>query len=321
MLPFDFADLDPSSSVDNALDFNFCSAVVLPKEKSANDGVFISRNLDLFALVLWTGLFGQPKRPEEENCWARELVMEKRPTDGGYRSLSFGGMDALMPYTDGINEKGLYYSLFSDTYAIGKQGSAPTGGALNGISFIQLGSMLTDKCATVKEAKIEILSHRVLFRFLTAHMLLADATGDATIFEINSGSQEYRFTDRKVNDPLFITNHPVSTYTDPSTYPEYPEDAEHNTFYRMNLLNKTYDGMKGPFEEKDAKHLTDVVHCAFVDDHKAQAGTKERTLYNITADLSVPEIKIRYYLSDVGPIEGTNHMKDRMTKYYTFGFD
>jgi hypothetical protein len=47
---------------------------------------------------------------------------------------------------------------------------------------------------------------------------------------------------------------------------------------------------------------------------------KGRTLINTNCDLSKPEISVRFYLGDVGPIAGTNHMEDRMSDYFTFGF-
>jgi hypothetical protein len=46
----------------------------------------------------------------------------------------------------------------------------------------------------------------------------------------------------------------------------------------------------------------------------------DENMINTTADLSKPEISVRFYLGDVGPIGGTNHMEDRMSDYYTFGF-
>jgi len=49
----------------------------------------------------------------EYNCWARSLVLEKRPTNGGYRTILVGGMEMLNPYTDGMNEKGLFVPLWS----------------------------------------------------------------------------------------------------------------------------------------------------------------------------------------------------------------
>lgn len=32
-----------------------------------------------------------------------------------------------------------------------------------------------------------------------------------------------------------------------------------------------------------------------------------------------PELKVRWYLGDIGPIEGTHQMEDRLTDFYAFG--
>ncbi len=85
-----------------------------------------------------------------------------------------------------------------------------------------------------EEAKKEILMNRILYRFLTGHMVLVDATGDACIFEIDASTQHYVFVDRKPNETLFCTNHPVSSYPDSSSFPKYAPEAEHNTFKRMD---------------------------------------------------------------------------------------
>ena len=186
--------------------------------------------------------------------------------------------------------------------------------------MVQAVGMLLDSCATVEEAKKKILDNRIMHMIMTAHMILADASGDATIFEIEHHSQAYVFTDRKANEPLFVTNHPVYNYPAPPTYPEFDETKEHNTFQRQIIFRDAYAELKPPFKKEDATAMTDAVHCAFVDDEKAEAAPMERTLINTTADLSKPEISVRWYLGDVGPVDGTNHMEDRMSDYYTFGF-
>ena len=155
---------------------------------------------------------------------------------------------------------------------------------------------------------------------MNAHMIIADATGDATIYEIDHHSQAYVFVDRAANEPLFITNHPVHTYPTPDTYPEVDMDKEHNTFTRQVLLKEKFATLQAPYKRADATALTDAVHCSFVDDHQAEAAPNERTLINTNADLSKPEISVRFYLGDVGPVEGTNHMEDRMSDFHTFGF-
>ena len=180
--------------------------------------------------------------------------------------------------------------------------------------------MLLENCATVEEAKLMILNNRVTISVMCAHMIIVDATGNATIFEIDEHSQTYVFTDREANEPLFITNHPVSKFPNPSTYPPFNEEAEHNTFQRQIIFRDAYAKLTPPFTISDVVAMSDAVHCSFADDEKAEAGPMERTLINSTCDLSKREISVRWYLGDVGPIAGTTHMEDRISDYYTFGF-
>ena len=314
-LPFDWYDAERGRE----LGANTCSAAVLPIEKSTNGGVFTSRNFDLMAMVLWSGLFGQKAPEGANNAWSRGVVVEARP-DNGYQTIMVGGQELLYPYIDAINEKGLYVSLFHDPWGVGDEAGAASGEAISGVSMVQLVGMLLETCKTVEEAKLKILNNRIMHMVMCAHMIIADADGNATIYEIDKHSQMYVFTDRKANEPLFITNHPASKFPIPSTYPEFNEEAEHNTFQRQIIFRDAYAKLNPPFTISDVVAMTDAVHCSFVDDEKAEAGPLERTLINSTCDLSKPEISVRWYLGDVGPIKGTNHMEDRISDYYTFGF-
>ena len=316
-LPYDVYDCVRGESIS----FSACSGLVLPIEESdTKKGVYTARNHDLFPLPTWSTLFGKKGPEGAHGCEERANVIEFRP-DKGYKSILVGGHDILTPFIDGINEKGLYFTTFADPNGVGEGGAPMAGGRINGLSDVQLGAYLLSKCATVEDAKKEILTTRVMQVGMCIHMLIADRNGNATVFEIDKLSQAYVFTDRKPGEPLFCTNHPISTYTDASKFPAYSEEAEHNTYYRMNLLDKTYAGMKAPFKKSDAEELVNVVHCAFIDDKKAEAAFMERTLINTNCDLSKPEITVRFYLGDEGEIPGTNHIKTRMSDPFTFGFD
>jgi hypothetical protein len=315
-LPYDWYDVQQGGL---SLGFNTCSAAVLPHEKTDTGATYVSRNMDMMAMVLWSELVGKKAPEGAYNCWERGIVLETRP-DKGLKTILVGGQELLSPYIDGINERGLYISLFHDPEGVGDEAGPASGMSMSGISMFQLVGMLLDACATVEEAKIKILNNRIMHVIMCAHMIIADAAGNATIFEIDKHSQAYVFTDRKANEPLFITNHPVSKFPEPSTYPEFDENAEHNSFQRQIIFRDTYAALKPPFKKEDVTKLTEAVHCAFVDDEKAEAGPKERTLINTTSDLSKPEISVRWYLGDVGPIAGTNHVEDRMSDFYTFGF-
>ncbi len=304
-----------------SLEFGACSGLVLPIEKSATGkGVFTARNHDMFPLPAWSALLGKTAPEGAYGVNERPNVIELRP-DTGYKTIMVGGHDLHSPIIDGINEKGLYFTTFADPNGIGETAAPFGGGHINGITQIQLGAYILSTCATVEDVKKAILTTRIIQVGLMWHLMFVGQRGNGTVFEIDKTSQAYVFVDRKPGEPLFCTNHPLSAYPDPSTYPEYPPEAEHNSFWRMNKLNESYAKLKQPFQESDASDLIDLVHCAFVDWKKAESVVEERTLIKTTCDLSKPEISVRFYLGDEGPIPGTNHMKTRMSEPVTFGFE
>lgn len=324
-VPYDWSPITPEMQrkQEEAMKIEFCSFFHPPVEKSDDGSVITSRNLDMFTINLYKGLMGVPLNEDDYGYMSRALVMEKRPTDDGYKTICVGGMEALYPYTDGMNEKGLYFTVLSDPFASGKGGSPIAGGAMNGVSASTLGPLLLETCATVKEAKQVILLNRIVFRFVTCHIVLVDATGDGCVFEIDAKTQEYMFTDRKPNGPLFCTNHPLHTYPGSSSFPEYKTTEGMNTFLRMDKMQGIYDSKNKEgksFTKEDAMEMTDSCHCSYVDTAMAGCRPSERTIWNVTANLTKKEFYVSFYVRDVEPVPGTNIMKDIMTKRYTFGF-
>jgi len=317
-LPYDFYGV--KSEVDTS-QLTCCSGCILPKEKSADGkGVFVGRNYDMYTLPLYTGFLGGDQPEGAFGYNERSFVTEIRPKVG-YKSILIGGLDVMHPVGDGLNEKGLWYAIFSDPAGVVKVAGPTAGEKISGITMIQLGPFLLQTCANVEEAKKKILESRVMMVGLGTHMIFGDKQGKGCIFEIDKISQAYCLTDRKVGEPLVITNHPVSTYTDPDKFPKWEEGAEHNTFNRMCMLHKAISELKTPMKKTDADDMMTLVHCSFLDDKKAQCAPQERTLHTVNCDLSKCELSIKFYLRDVGPIKGTNHMEDVMTEYYTFCFD
>jgi len=317
-LPYDFYG-DTRGAKDLGATLSFCSAVVLPHEQTDTGAPYVSRNFDWLPLVLWSEVLGQKIPDGAFNSLARSFVLEIRP-EQGYKTILVGGHGLLHPVGDGLNEKGLYVTQLADPGAITTLGMPLSGGPNSGLSVFQAMGMVLNTCATVEEAKIAILRNHVAEVVVGLHLLIADVSGAVTGFEIDHDTQSYRFTDRRVNEPFLCTNHPVHLYPTPDTYPEIDMSREHNTFTRQVLLRDKFATLEAPYKREDATALTDVVHCAFADDKKAEAAPRERTLYNINADLSKPEISVRFYLGDVGPIAGTNHMEDRMSDFYTYSF-
>lgn len=314
-LPYDFYDSQRGAS----LGANTCSAAVLPHEKTDTGATYVARNFDLMAMVLWSELVGKVPPAGAHNCWARGIVLETRP-EKGHRTIQVGGHEVLSPWIDGINDKGLYVTAFHDPWGVGGETSPSGGMNVSGLTILQSFGFMLSTCETVEEAKHLLLRNHLMQVLINAHVMIADAHGNSTVFEIDQATQAYVFVDRAANEPLFATNHPLHTYLEPSTYPDFDMEAEHGTFARQVMLRDAYSKLKPPYTREDVIALLDGIHCAFIDDEKAEAGPKERTLINVNADLSKPEIAIRWYLGDEGPIEGTNKIKTRMSDFYTFGF-
>ena len=226
-----------------------------------------------------------------------------------------------MGYVDGINEKGLWLSCMHDPMGVGADGSPPGGGDVSGLVVTQLHQLLLTTCATVEEAKEAILKNRVMQTMMNLHIPIVDATGAATVFEIDQKTGAYVFADRVAGEPLFSTNHPIHNFPTPDTYPDVDMTKEHNTFVRQHILRDAYSKMTPPFTLDDAEDLINTVHCSFIDGGKADSQQEERTLTHIKANLSKKEIHIKWFLRDVKPVPGTNTMEDEMSDFYTFGFE
>jgi hypothetical protein len=301
------------------VNFGACTGLVLPHEKTDTGAPFVSRNAEMVKMVLFDEMFGKKAPAGAHMCFTRNIVVERRPTEG-YRNIVHGGHDLLNPSIDAINEKGLFISSFHDPSTYGAEAAPTSGYVWSGVSLIQLMNQVMDQCATVEEAKRLILRSHLYQSMFVLHLLIADAEGNATVFEIDGSSGAYLFTDRVEGEPLFCTNHPLHTYPTPDTYPEVNMEAEHNTFTRQVILRDKYQDFAMPLKRINATDLTDSVHVAFQDPEKAESSATMRTLFNCNADLSKPEINIRWHLGDGGPIAGTNHIKQRVSDFYTFGF-
>ena len=114
---------------------------------------------------------------------------------------------------DGINEKGLFVSILTDMQGKFNADVAFGGAKDAGISFPQLTSLILNNCATVEEAKLEILQQRIFFPFRTVHYLIGDAEGNVTVFEVDAESGLYHFIDGEPNKPYSQTMHFIYTLT------------------------------------------------------------------------------------------------------------
>ena len=57
---------------------------------------------------------GAPLNKDDYGFSERSLILEKCPTDGGYKKNCVGGMEALCTWANGMNKKGLMFLSLSD---------------------------------------------------------------------------------------------------------------------------------------------------------------------------------------------------------------
>ena len=304
-------DLDPSC-LKYDLGGSGCSAVFIPPSLSANGHPMVGRNYDYYACT-FSELVGRSPRPGELPSNKRSYALEVRPDDG-HAFLGLSGADLLNPWLDGINDTGLFITALDDPDAPGSPLITWGGGRDSGLSQAQAPSLLLQTCATVDDAKLALLRHRIFAPTSGLHFLIADAQGAATVFEIDHDTGESVFTDAAHDAPFIVTNHPLHKYPTRDTFPEFEPSAEHNTFNRVCMLTDAAARHAGKFTRDDLQALIDRVACAFVDQKAAQIGVPsapERTLWTHTTDLATKEIVATFYLGDTEPIAGTNHMGTR----------
>ncbi len=282
-----------------------CSAIYFPPSVTENNHPYICRNLDWYKasvaemVEVLTGIKGEPGN----KSFSRVVAVECYPEDG-CKTLQLGSHDLLNPFIDGFNEKGLFVTMLVDLQGVNTP-MIPSGGGRNtGMSFSQLPPMLLNKCATVEEAKLEILQQRVYFPFRGEHFLIGDLEGNVTLFEVDGRSGLYYFSDGKPNEPFVVTNHAIHLYPDPSTFPKYDPDEEYNSFNRWNRLAEYLKNHDGVYAKEDMREAMSLVYDHYRD-VKAAGGALPfpgRTLWTYVADLQEREMEVKFYRYD-GPAE------------------
>lgn len=294
VLPFDLGDIA-------------CSAIYFPGSLTENNHPCVCRNLDWYEASvsdLESALMGIKGKPSRKSL-SRITAIEFYPDDG-YSAVQLGSHDLLNPPMDGVNEKGLFVTILTDLQ--GLKTPMSFGGAIDtGMSFPQLTTLILNKCATVEEAKFEILQQRVYFPFRAQHFLIGDKDGNVTLFEIDGNSGLYYFIDGIPNQPFIVTNHSMHIYPEPSKFPEYDPKEDYNTFNRWNRLNNYIKNHEGVFTKEDMFEAMSLVYSHYKDPMAAGGSFPftERSMYTYVADIPEKKIEVKFYRKDGPPSDGT----------------
>jgi len=256
-----------------------CSALWCPPSASVDGHPRIGRNFDfLTGSVL--DAFGLPPDPAQPPMMSRPYVVETHPDDGRAAVVVVGG--DLSGCFDGINDAGLAVALFADDESASLQ---PTHQLQAGVHETQLPRLLLDRCSTVDEAVEVLYGAKQYDNFITCHYLVADAHGDAIVWERESHNTEHVV--RATDAPMCVTNHLLHRHASVDALPEDGPDS--NTYERARTLQRRLE--RTPLTPADIRAAMRAVRV------EGPIPTA-RTLWSALYDLTDRSLTVEFYLGE-----------------------
>lgn len=268
-----------------------CSVMFIPGSASANGASFMVRNLD-FNPLSYEQAEGKITRSEREHrLYSRSFVMELYP-DEGYASIGVGSLNLLSGVVGGMNSKGLVVSMLVDINCPEVKNPLDMMQAcgLDGLQFVCL---LLDTCATVEEAKIALLTNRMIFSFKGVHYQIGDVSGNSTIAEVDPHTFVWHFTDNGKR-PQIMTNHPQYLYPESANFPV--SNNPYSSFNRYRTLEAYLKSHKGLHDFSSVERAMSQVEGRGVD----MKNLPMRTMWVEYYDLQHKTLSVKFYLGD-GP--------------------
>jgi hypothetical protein len=256
-----------------------CSAIWCSPSSSSDGHARIARNFD-FMTGSVLDVAGMPSDPPQPPMMSRPYVIEMYPDDG-HASVTVAGGD-LSGCFDGINDAGLAVVLFADDET---EGLRPTHQVQAGIHELQLPRLLLDMCATVDEAIEVLYGAKQYDNFIACHYLVADARGDAFVWERDTHNAEHVV--RAVETPLCVTNHLLHRYEQGSALPV--DRPGSNTYERAQVLEAC--ARSAPLSVADLRAALRSVRVEGPD-------PIARTLWSSVFDLDERSLTVEFYLGE-----------------------
>ncbi|MFI7421651.1 C45 family autoproteolytic acyltransferase/hydolase [Nonomuraea sp. NPDC049684] len=259
-----------------------CSALWCPPSASADGRGRVGRNYDFF-LDTTSRLMGEPALPGELPMAARPYVISTVPDEGlASTVITMNGLDGCI---DGINEAGLAVMLLiadAETATPPRQDAPQVG-----LGSLQLPRFLMDTCETAAQARQALLGAKQYDLGLPLHYLIADAHGQAFVWERGPDGTEHavEFGD----GPLCVTNHLLHRHPDPTALPA-DTPASLGTYGRLRTL---YERSKGA--TMSAGDLRDSLRAVRPAE---EAAVPFRTLWTTLFDTAGRTLATRFYLGD-----------------------
>jgi Acyl-coenzyme A:6-aminopenicillanic acid acyl-transferase len=264
-----------------------CSASFYPPAATADGRAVLGRNYDFFttsATQLFAMLAGGEAAPSDEMPWsARPYVVTSLPDDGPATTLiTMNELDGCM---EGVNEHGLAVALL---LADAENGGTPIdAGPQVGLGSAQLPRFLLDTCANAAEAVDALYAAKQYDLGAPLHYLVADARGDAFVWERGPGGDEHVV--RAVDGALCVTNHPLHRYRG-----SLPEDTVETmlTYQRYRTISERSAGTG-----LSAARMREALDAARVD-AACDTPYPVRTLWRTVFDLERRTMATHFYLGD-----------------------
>ncbi|SDH32070.1 Acyl-coenzyme A:6-aminopenicillanic acid acyl-transferase [Nonomuraea jiangxiensis] len=261
-----------------------CSALWIPPSAAPDGHGRVGRNYDFFPLTT-SEIMGQEPKPNELPMAARPYVITTVPDEGlSSTVITMSDLDGCM---DGINSAGLAVMLLIADFSA----AAPPEHVSPqvGLGSVQLPRFLVDTCENVAQAKQALLGAKQYDHGLLLHYLVADANGEAFVWERGKDGSEHIID--LGDGPLCVTNHPLHRHPDPMNL---PEDDEHSfrTFERLRTLHERSKGATmSPQDLRDALRSVRP---------KEDPAVPFRTLWTTVFDTTDRTLSTSFYLGD-GP--------------------
>lgn len=268
-----------------------CSVVQHPGSATRDGNELLGRNFD-FPTARYGEIVGRPFRLDDRPLGADPWVVRTSP-DHGYASVTVGIMDVLGAM-DGINEAGLAVALLADNESPRDEPAT----SQVGLSEQQVVRYLLDTCATAAEARRALLIAKHYYTFVPCHFVVADAAGDAFVWEHSAGrNREHTVRPGTPDEPLACTNHllnadpVVSTPRGDARTPAMA-DVAGDSRRRLDVLRDSCGNQGAIDEDALRQQLAQVAFTA------PDAGT--RTLWTATYDLTARSLSVSFFLHDEG---------------------
>jgi hypothetical protein len=256
-----------------------CSALWCPPSTSSDGHPRLGRNFD-FLTGSALEAAGLPPQPGQPPMMSRPYILESYPDDG-HASIVVSACD-LSGCFDGCNDAGLAVALFADDESTTLR---PTHQVQAGVNELQLPRFLLDTCTTVEEAIEACYQTKQYDYFITCHYLIADAHGDAFVWERDTHNTEHVV--RATDTPLCVTNYLLHRHDSIAALPADEPDKNH--YQRARTLDR--HTATAPLSDHDIR--------AALDDVRVQGPDPvARTLWCSLYDLKKRALTVDFYLGE-----------------------